>query len=97
MAVKSVQVAVPTGASPVPIPVPDADGIFGEEATFRAGGANLWIGGADVSAANGFPLLCGAAGAPGEAWSTSIADGETLYAIVQSGATPGVVYAVKSK
>lgn len=96
MAVKSVQVAVPVGPA-VPVVDGDGDAVFGDEVTFRAGGAALFIGGPDVSVANGFPLAAGAAGAPGEAWSTSIAPGDTLYAILQGGAVAGVVYAVKSK
>lgn len=94
--VQSVQVPIPAGP-PVPVTTVDNDNLSGQEITFRAGGANLFIGGPDVSPSNGFPLACGAGGIPGESWSTSLADGEVLYAIVQSGVTPGIVYAVKSK
>lgn len=92
MAVKSVQVSVGTVATVISGTDPGDGNAAPDGQSIAianpAGGVNVYLGGADVTTANGYLLL------PGEKAGVDLAGREVLYACVGSGTQ--VVYVLRT-
>lgn len=76
---KSASKTVTTTATALNQAEADNTGTSGLLVAVPSGGATIYVGGADVTAANGFPV------AAGQTLTTDVDRGEQLYAVTASG------------